>query len=63
MTMIEVGANLIDWKVGLGVVVDVQAVGSTITPIGQLFNHEIIVKQKPEIVVIVLCVPLDFKYK
>ena len=33
MAGIEVGANVIDRKVGLGVVIDAQVVGCAITPV------------------------------
>ena len=56
----EVGANVIDRKVGLGVVIDAQVVKRAITPIGYLFNHEIVVGKLLKIVIIVLCVPWTF---
>ena len=42
LAMIEVGANLIYRKVVIGVVIDAQVIGSAITPIGDLFDHEIV---------------------
>ena len=54
MAIIEVGPNLTNRKVGIGVVVDAQAIGSAITPIGDLFDHEVVGTKSPEIVLIVL---------
>ena len=52
--MIEVGANLTNRKVGIGVVVAAQVFDSAVTPIGDLFDHEVIDVKSPGIVLIVL---------
>ena len=54
MAIIEVGANLTNRKVGVGVVIDARVIDSAITPIGDLFNHEVVGAKSPEIVLIVL---------
>ena len=54
MAIIDVGANLTNRKVGIGVVVDAQAIGSAVTPIGDLFDHEVVDVKSPGIVLIVL---------
>ena len=50
-------AIVVDRTVGLGVVVAGTAVVDVITPVGDLFDHAIVIENHQEITVIVLCVP------